>query len=137
MEMLPSGLPEIVADEEDLARFLTSRGHFNSKVVKPSAFMPEIEDRETSVFRHGSEPRETLWAIGDEHAAQGRTIYGAGIIKARSVREIRLDVFPDEPPPRHAAIRGWPWTENDPDLRKAEHKEFAVLLASNAELFKK
>jgi hypothetical protein len=137
MEMLPSGLPEIVADEEDLARFLTSSGHFNSKMVKPSAFMPEIEDRETSVFRHGNEPSQTLWAIGDEHAAQGRTIHGAAIIKARSVREIRLDVFQDEPPPRHAVIRNWPWTEPDPDLRKAAHKELAILLARDAQLLKK
>ena len=137
MEMLPSGLPEIVADEEDLARFLTSRGHFNSQVVKPSAFMPEIEDRETSVFRHSNEPRDRLWTIGDEHAAQGRTIHGAAIIKTQSVRNVQLDVFPDEPPERHAAIRNWPWTENDPDLRKAKHKELAVSLANDAQLLKR
>jgi hypothetical protein len=135
--MLLSGLPEIIADEEDLARFLTSSGHFNSMMVKPAAFMPEIEARETSVFRHGSEPRDALWAIGDEHAAQGRTIHGAAIIKAQSVRSIRLNVFPDEPPPGHSAIRNWPWTQDDPDLRKAEHKELAISLANDAELLKR
>lgn len=137
MEMLPSGLPKIIADEEDLARFLTSSSQFNSKMAKPSAFMPEIEDRETSVFRHGDEPSEQLWAIGDEHAARGRTIHGAAIIEARSVREIRLDVFSDEPPPRHAVIRNWPWTEADPDLRRAEHKELAISLARHAQLLKR
>lgn len=137
MEMLPSGLPEIVADEEDLARFLTSSGHFNSKMVKPSAFMPEIEDRETSVFRHNGEPPEEIWAIGEEHAAQGRTIHGAAFIKAGNVRAIRLEVFPDEPPSMHAVIRNWPWTEPDPDLRKAQHKELAILLAKDAHLLKK
>ena len=135
--MPPVWLPEIVADEEDLARFLASRGHFNSTSVKPAAFMPEIEARETSVFRHGPEPRDTLWAIADEHAAQGRTIHGAAIIKARTVKSIRLDVFPDEPPPRHAAIRNWPWTQDDPDLRKAEHKELAISLATDAQLLKR
>jgi len=137
MEMLPSGLPEVVADEEDLARFLMSRSQFNSTMVKPSAFLPEIEDRETSVFRHGSEPRHTLWALGDELAAQGRTIHGAAIIKAQSVRNAQLDVIADEPPPRHAAIRNWGGTENDPDLRKAQHKELANLLARDAQLLKK
>lgn len=135
--MLPSGLPEIVADEENLARFLTSSGHFNLRMVKPAAFMPEIEARETSVFRHGREPREALWALGDEYAAQGRTIHGAAIIKAQSVRSHRLDVFADEPPPRHSAIRNWPWTQDDPDLRKAEHKEQALALANDAELVKR
>jgi hypothetical protein len=106
-------------------------------VVKPAAFMPDIEDRETSVFRHGSEPRDALWAIGDEHAAHGRTIHGAAIIKAQSVRSIRLDVFPDEPPPKHSAIRNWPWTHDDPDLRKAEHKELAISLANDAQLLKR
>jgi len=31
---LPSGLPEHVGDEEDIARFLTSSGHFSATAVK-------------------------------------------------------------------------------------------------------
>ena len=31
--MLPSGLPELVADDEDLARFLTSSNHFNTQIT--------------------------------------------------------------------------------------------------------
>jgi hypothetical protein len=63
--MLASGLPEIVADDEDLARFLTSSNHFNVRMVKPAAFLPSSDD-ETSVFRHGAEPRADLWTT---HAA--------------------------------------------------------------------
>jgi hypothetical protein len=137
MEILPSGLPDIVVDEEDLARFITSSGQYNSKGAKPSSFMPAIEDHETSVFRHNGEPQEELWAIAEEHSAQGRTIHGAAFIKARNVRAIRLDVVSAEPPPKHAAIRNWPWTEPDPDLRKAEHKELAILLARDAHFLKK
>src|SRR6266568_2056238 len=37
--MLPSGLAEVVADEEDLARFLTQSSHFNTEIVKPG-FLP-------------------------------------------------------------------------------------------------
>jgi hypothetical protein len=103
--MLASGLPEIVADGEDLARFLTSSGQFNIQMVKPAAFLPSIRGRETSVFRHGSEPLEALWTIGDAHLAR---FHGAAIVKVQDVRAALLDVIADEPPPRHAAIRGWP-----------------------------
>jgi hypothetical protein len=34
--MLASGLSEIVADDEDLARFLMSSSYFNAKMVKPA-----------------------------------------------------------------------------------------------------
>ena len=136
--MLPSGLPERVADEEKLIRFLTSRSQFNATMVKHSAFLPETETWETSVFRHGSEPREALWAIGDEHAARGgRNIHGAAIFKAHSVRAARLDVIADEPPPRHGTIRNWPLVEDDPVSQKAQQKELAMLLASKACLLKK
>jgi hypothetical protein len=64
-------------------------------------------------------------------AAGERKLYGAAIIKARHAREIRLGVYPDEPPPRHAAIRDWP-IEGDPDIQKARHKELALHLASKA-----
>jgi hypothetical protein len=132
--MLASGLPEIVADEEDLARFLTSSSYFNAKMVKLAAFLPSARDHETSVFRHGSEPRETLWALGLEHAAAGRTLHGAAIVKTRDVRAALLEATADEPPPRHAVIRGWPYLDNDPELHKARQKERANLIASKAVL---
>jgi len=135
--MLPSGLPEIVNDDEGLARFITSSSQYNTIGAKPSAFLPETEARETSVFRHDGERREELWAIGEEYAGQGRTIHGVALVKAREVRAVELDVFADEPPPRHAAIRNWPWAEPDADLRKAKHKELAIALASGARFVKR
>ena len=134
--MLASGLPEVVADDEDLARFLTSRSQFNSQAVKPAAFLPSPEDRETSVFRRGSEPHHALWAVGQEHVAGDRTLHGVAVVKAHAVRAAQLDVIADEPPPRHAAIRGWPWLEGDPELRKAQQKEKAALISSAATLFR-
>src|SRR6266704_3307857 len=83
--MLPSGLAEVVADEEDLARFLTQSSHFNTEIVKPAA-----------------------------------------------VRAALLTVEPNEPPPRHAAILGWPWMESDPELQRAKQKELALLIVSAA-----
>jgi hypothetical protein len=134
--MLASGLPDNVADNEDLARFLSSSSHFNAQMAKPAAFMPSAKGRETSAFRHGSEPGDALWAIGDEHMA-GRTIYGAAIVKARDVRVALLDVIASEPPPRHAAIVGWPWLDDDPERQKAQQKERAALIASKAELLRR
>lgn len=133
MAMLSSGLPEVIASEEDLARFLTQSNQFTVIIAKPSAFLPNPKDRETSVCRHGRQPSERLWEIG--HAAtSGRNLYGAAIVKKKIVEEADLDVISDEPPPRHAVIRGWPWL-NDPVLQKAQQKEKALFLASNSDLF--
>lgn len=129
--MLPSGLPESVADEEDLVRFLTQSNQFNSIMAKPAAFLPNPRDRETSVSRHGRQPEQSLWQIGQE-AAGSRNLYGAVFCSARDVRAAQLEVFADEPPMRHAVISNWPWMDNDPELQKARQKELAVLLASAA-----
>jgi hypothetical protein len=134
--MLPSGLPEIVADEEDLARFLTQSSHFNALMAKPAAFLPSPRDRGTSVSRHGSEPRESLWAIGLAAAGE-RVLHGAAIVKAGVVRSAKLTVLADEPPARHAVIGGWPWGEADPELQKGRQKEIAAVVASKAHLLRR
>jgi hypothetical protein len=134
--MLSSGLPDIVADDEDLARFLTSSNQSNTQVVKPAAFLPSPKDAETSVFRHGSEPRAALWAIGTTQAAGTRTLHGAAIVKTSNMRDVPLVVAADEPPSRHAAIRSWA-VDADPDLKKAKQKEQAMVIASKAMLLLK
>ena len=131
METLPSGLPEHIADEENLARFLTQSNQFTASMVKPAAFLPRPKDRETSISRHGREPLNGLWEIGLVVAGE-RNLYGAAIFTASAVRAVQLAVESAEPPPRHAAIRDWPWGENDPDLQRAKQKELAVLIASAA-----
>lgn len=129
--MLPSGLPEHIDDEEDLARFLTQSNQFNAIMAKPSAFLPNPKDRETSVSRHGRVPLDRLWEIGLA-VAGNRKLHGAALFKARDVRTGQLDVIADEPPPRHAVIKNWPWAENDPELQKAKQKELAASIASAA-----
>lgn len=131
--MMSSGLPENISDDEKLARFLFSKSWFNSQGVKPAAFLPS-NDRETSTFRHGSEPRDVLWAIGATILPDGRSIHGAAIVQAGDVRAVSLEILATEPPPRHACIRGWPWSEEDPDMQKAKHKNLATQLAAKAEL---
>jgi len=136
MATLLSGLPDYVGDDEDLVRFLTQSGQFNASMAKPAAFMPNPKDRETSVSRHGREPLERLWAIGVA-AAAGRGLHGAAIFKAAAVRSVQLEVLADEPPPRHAAIRGWPWDGPDPEMLKAKQKEIASVIASQALLLRR
>jgi hypothetical protein len=132
MAMLPSGLPNVVADGDDLARFLMSSSQFSSTGVKPAAFLPK--EGETSVFRHGGQPRAALWQIAATYAAGQRTLHGAAIVKARHVRAARLDVVASEPPPRHANIVGWAWSASDPEIGKAERKQQALEIAEHAEL---
>ncbi len=129
---LPSGLPDSVENDEDVARFLTSSGHYNSSIVKPSAFMPNPKNGETSVFRHGPNPLNSLKEIGKAEVGADRRIHGAAIVKVGMVRAAGLELRAGEPPPRHADIIGWPWNSNDPDFGKAAQKELAALLAQKA-----
>jgi len=130
--MLPSGLPEHVADEEDLARFLTSSSQFSALGVKWVAFLPK--DQKKSVFRHGAEPRQKLIEIARAYISSTATVHGAGIIRAETIRSAGLDVIAEEPPPRHADIVGWPVVAMDPELQKAHRKERALILAANSAL---
>lgn len=135
--MLPSGLPEHVGDEEDLARFLLSSSQFNAIMVKPSAFLPNPRNGETSVFRHEQNPAEELWKLGGLHVAGERTLHGAAMVKALHVRAAQLEIVASEPPGRHANIIGWPSVPMDPELEKAAWKERAAILAQNAKLVKR
>ena len=132
MKTLASGLSEVIPDSEHLARFLTSSSQYNTKGVKHVAFLPSPQDRSTSVFRHSGKPKSQLWQIGMDHAVGERTLYGAALVTAKQVRLAHLALEADEPPPRHAAIVGWPTVESDPDLEKARHKELAAVITSNA-----
>lgn len=137
MATLPPGLADSVEDDEDLARYLTSSSLFNAVMVKPAAFLSSPRNGETSVFRHGSEPRAALWHIGGQYAAGDRMLHGAAIVKARHVRAALLEIEANEPPPRHANIVGWAWSASDPEMGKAERKEQAALIAQQAELVRR
>lgn len=134
MAMLPSGLDSTVADDEELARFLTSSSQFNAVMPRPSAFLPNPKNGTTSIFRHGANPRESLWQIAREYAVGDRTLHGAAICKASHIRAALLEIEAVEPPPRHANITGWPWLASDPEMEKAQLKERAALIAKHAEL---
>ena len=129
MSTLPSGLPEHVADSEDLSRFLTQSNQFNSVMAKPAAFMPHPIHKNVSVFRIGADA-ERLTKTWQETVTGDRTLKGAALFKASDVRAAGLEVNASEPPPAHANIEGWPWQSDDPDEQKARQKEIAALVAS-------
>ena len=128
MQTLPSGLAEFVANEENLARFLTQSNQFGSGMAKPAALLPNPIHKNTSVFRIGGDPDQLrrVWAETDK---SGRQLKAAALFKAADVRSAQLDVIAEEPPAAHANIEGWPWLENDPDMQKAQQKERAQDIA--------
>lgn len=134
--MLDSGLPDHIDDKEPLLRFLTSDSQFNSAMPKPSAFMPGPTDMKTSVFRQDATALDELWATADREIAAGRRAKAAAVLAAADIRQALLDVESHEPPPRHANIIGWP-IGGDPDLAKAQCKEFALLLCQAAALVRR
>lgn len=89
---LLSGLPE------DIARFLTSSSHYNTTAVRPVAFLPNPNNGETSVFRHGAEPLDELKAIAQKELGQERKIHGAAIVKAEVICKAGVDVKAKERP---------------------------------------
>ena len=133
MTNLPSGLPETIQDNEPIARFLTQSNYFKKDRIDPSAFLPSPRDKETSVSRHDREPIQALKSLGATVAnASNRTLYGAAIISGKDVLRASLQITADEPPDRHAVIRGWFWSDSDPRQQKALQKEKALILAGAA-----
>jgi hypothetical protein len=135
--MLPSGLPEHIADTEPVARFLTSDSQFKSAMPKASAFMPGPADAKTSVFRQALQPLQVLWELADREIGTDRRVRAAAMLTAADVRQAKLDVEAHEPPPQHANIVGWPNVASDPETTKARRKEFALLLAQAATLVRR
>ncbi len=123
-------LPSKVSPSESLARYLTHHYHYSSLTnsVKTAAFQPPSNLR-LSVFRiDGLIPKE-VWEIGRVNVAPlpGKDVYGFANIIASAVCEMDLDVDPDNNPPRHADIVGWP-------QEKSERTSIAQELAAKATL---
>jgi hypothetical protein len=135
MTILPSGLPEFVADSEVLSRFLVQSNLFNSSGAKAAAFLPNPKYHNTSVFRMGGDA-ELLLQTWNATKTGDRQLKGAATLKAQSIRNVGLEVNSQEPPLAHANIEGWPWIENDPEFQKARQLELANALASESELIR-
>lgn len=120
-----------VKPEESLSRYIMDKRQFSAqdRRVKYSAFLP-ARSGETSVFRIAGLLDYEIWEIGHREVAQkrGKRLLGRADISASHVLENSLKVKPDNNPPRHANIIGWP-------AEKSEQKLIAMELAAEAQLY--
>jgi hypothetical protein len=129
---LPSGLPDIVGDDEPISRFLTSRNHYNTTAVKPPAFIPNPKDGCLSVARHDAEPIQESERMAKEDFNLPKAA-GVARLPALAFRKEGLDFRADDTPPLHADAIGWPWRKDDPEYGKSERKLIAAALAQDAQ----
>jgi hypothetical protein len=127
------GEAEQIHRDEPLARFIFSRRHFSptKEIVKAPAFIPNPDDLQTSVFRIYDLIERQIRDVGEDVGRTQippRSPRARGEIKVQSVINVGLGVLPDEPPPRHAEIVGWPRDD------KPQQLEIAKLLAAVAQL---
>ena len=98
---------EPVKPDEPLSRFLTTSRWFSraSNTVLTAAFMPSSEKR-TSVFRTADMTDSEVWATSQRINVY--RILGRGVLTVRDVTEVELGLDPNDDPPGHADIIGWP-----------------------------
>lgn len=114
--MLPSGLPEEVADEELVARFARHDSkYFKRPPYRPKRdlFMPPRESTVLSVSRVSGKPDAVVREIGENVVSKaGDKLCGWATLPVKDVRAIRsLGVVSDEPDAHHhfhAHITGFP-----------------------------
>jgi len=123
-------LTDTVQKSEPIARFICSSSWYskeNSRVKSP-AFMPHPDSLDLSVFRIQGLDNDEALKIGEEHVARpGRTLHGFAKIHASTIYGQELNLRPDDIPPRHADVTGWPTS-------KSEQKLIAQQIAATAQL---
>jgi hypothetical protein len=93
-----------------LARHALEKGHKRAdNTVKPKAFQP-ANDGATSVFKITGLAHEEVKQIGEEYVATPRQkpLLGWSQIGVQNVIDAGLNPDPDNEPPRHVNIIGWP-----------------------------
>ena len=102
----------------------------SDNTAKPAAFLPNPQNRETSVFRTSGISEQDTWETGDREVAdrRGKPILGRADILVRDILSKHLQINPSEPPPRHANITGWP-------DEKSKQLQIAVELAADASYY--
>ena len=124
-----SNTDAVVDPEEPLARFVFDKKHIDKKMmVKPDAFLPHGSPAETSVFRTHDLNEDEIWAIGATVAEKRQpSLKARADILVRALLGTPLRLVPDDNPPRHANIVGWPDEKSDQLL-------LAINLAADAKL---
>lgn len=125
---LQSGLTERVDSNEMLVRFAWQSNQFTGAIAKRVLFMPR--DGEVSVFRCDDGAAAPLVECRTTFERQSpHAPRAAAFLRAVEPQRLGLHIVADEPPPRHAAIRGW---RSDGDEARAYNGELARRLAAEA-----
>ena len=123
---------EEINSQEVIARYITSQRWYSRQkdIVKPQAFMPP-PNLKLSVFRIGNLSEPEIWKIGIKKVInkmnKPTNLHGRADIQALNILGNNLQIEPDNTPPRHANIIGWP------EL-KEEQKSMAQELAAKSSL---
>ena len=115
-----------------------TREHFNvvRNEVHFRAFLPSPKHADLSVMRTHDLSEPEVWALGQEAAIQsGRTVFARGDLTAPQVRNTfthpwHLNVAPDEPPVRHASIKGWP-PATESEIRKSLAQQLRAMATAH------
>jgi hypothetical protein len=93
--------------------------------------MPNAKTLTASVFRVRHLSEDEIWEIGEVYVAspRGKTLHGRADLNVRHVTSLGLRLDPDDHPPRHADIAGWP-LEKDRQLLLAHELAAAASLVS-------
>ncbi len=132
----PRRIPAAIEDDERISRFIFDRKHFNTMGVKFRAFEPPSADVEVSVTRTNGLSDADIWRYGDQWVRQAthRTVLARGDFTPRQLGEVaadgsRLSLHPDDNPPRHANIVGWPAPEHK-EIRRSLAQQLAARATS-------
>ena len=126
--------PPKISPLETVTRYLLQSNEFSpeKRCVNPKAFMPHSVRLDLSVFRIQGLESEEIWSIGKHVAAQrGKKLYGTGNIAVANIQKNQLRIVPNEPPPRHADIFGWPKEKSAQKLKAQELAAEATLVLRN------
>ena len=107
--MAEATFDEPLSETEPLARFLYVRkGHFRIDPPEPTwrAFLPRKGTREVSVFRTIGFMEAEVWDLAAIHVKSNPK--ARAVVTPQGVVDSGLEVNPDNIPPRHANIVGWP-----------------------------
>jgi hypothetical protein len=124
--------PAPIDDNERISRFVFDRRHFSARGVKFRAFEPPSTAVEVSVTRTNGLSDAAIWRYGDQWIGQpaNRTVLARGDFTPRQLGEVgtdgvRLSLRPDDNPPRHANIIGWPAPEHK-EIRRSLAQQLAA-----------
>lgn len=120
-----------IEPDECLSRYILSKSHIRQDgTVRHNALMPWKHDNCTSVFRITGLSESEKWDLGEREIAtrQGKPLIGSAEIKAIHVYKNNLEIDPDDNPPRHANITGWPED-------KSKIRSIAQELAAQADFY--